>query len=215
VSFKKTTDDNETTQDTGRRLQALPLPNAGVHRRGPWWGVPKNDGVGPRTAPRDCARRHCKLLQATNLDQYKKAISFHIPNKISAWYVWSASGNPTKSVPVNDVVNTVRKMECRKQGRPSCTKQDMKREEYRMTMRILEAKLGNYELQGKVPTMLKVQFHIIARTDDITNLETGDLRSHNKFGAFALQTKVSWIKNVMEERSCSDQILLGAADTDF
>jgi hypothetical protein len=31
----------------------------------------------------------------------------------------------------------------------------MKREEYLMTMRILEAKLGNNELRDKVPTMLK------------------------------------------------------------
>jgi hypothetical protein len=106
-------------------------------------------------------------------------------------------------------------MECRKQGRPSCAKRDMKREEYRMTMRILEANLGNYDLQGKVPTMFKFQFHIIARTEDITNLKTGDLRSHNKSGAFALQTKVSWSKNVMEECSCPYQLLLGAADTYF
>jgi hypothetical protein len=84
-----------------------------------------------------------------------------------------------------------------------------------MIMQMLEVKLGNYELQGKVPTMLKFQFHIIARTDDITNLETGDLRLHNKFGAFALQTKLSWSKNVMEERSFPDQILLGAAVTYF
>jgi hypothetical protein len=118
-------------------------------------------------------------------------------NKISAWDVCSASGNPSKSVPVNDVVNTVRKMECRKKGRPSCARRDMKRDEYRMIIRILEAKLGNYELQGKVPTMLKFQFHIIAWTDDITNLETGDLRSHNTFGAFVLQTKVSWSKNII------------------
>jgi hypothetical protein len=75
----------------------------------------------------------------------------------------------------------------------------MKRGWYCMTMRILEAKLGNYELQGKVPTMLKFQSHIIARTDNISNLETGDLQSHNKLGAFALQTKVSWSKNFMEE----------------
>jgi hypothetical protein len=95
---------------------------------------------------------HCR---STNPDQYKKAISFYMPNKISAWDVRSASGNPTNLVPVNDVVNTVHKMECRKQGRPSCAKQDMNRDEYRMTMRILEAKLGNYELQGKVPTTLK------------------------------------------------------------
>jgi hypothetical protein len=152
---------------------------------------------------------------STNLEQYKNAISFYMPNKISAWDVRLASGTPTKSVLVNDVLSTVCKMECRKQGRPSCAKRDMKREEYRTAIRILEAKLGNYDLQGKVPMMLKFQFHIIARTDDITNLETGDLRSHNKFGAFALQTKVSWSKNVMEERSCPDQILLGAADADF
>jgi uncharacterized metal-binding protein len=122
---------------------------------------------GPNNMP-----THCR---STNLEHYKKAISFYMTNNILAWDIRSASGNPTKSLPVNDVVNTVRKMECRKQGRPSCAKRDMKREEYRMTMRILEAKLENYELQGKVPTMLKFQFHIIARTNDITNLETGDL----------------------------------------
>jgi hypothetical protein len=142
---------------------------------------------GPHDMPTQC--------RSTNLEQYKKAISFYMPNKILAWDVWSASGNPTKSVPVNDVVNTVRKMECRKQGRPSCAKRDMRREEYHMTMRILKAKLGNYEMQGKVPTRMKFQFYIIARTDDITNLETGDLRSNNKFSAFALQTKVSWSKS--------------------
>jgi hypothetical protein len=46
-------------------------------------------------------------------------------------------------------------------------------------------------------------------------LETNDLRSHDKFSDFALQTKVSWSKNVMEERECPDQILIGADDTDF
>jgi hypothetical protein len=83
---------------------------------------------------------HCRI---TNLEQYKKAISFYMPNKISAWDVRWASGNPTKSVPVNNLVNTVCKRECRKQGRPSCAKRYMKREEYRMTIWILEAKLGN------------------------------------------------------------------------
>jgi hypothetical protein len=63
---------------------------------------------GPKDIP-----MHCR---STNLEQYKKTISFYMPNKISAWDVRSASGNPTKSVPVSDVVNTVRKTECRKQG---------------------------------------------------------------------------------------------------
>jgi hypothetical protein len=138
-----------------------------------------------------------------------------MPNKILTWDVRSGSGNPTKSVPVNDIVNTVRKMECRKQGHPSCAKCDMKRYESHKTMRILEYKTGNYDMQGKVPMILKLQFHIIARTDDITNLETGDLRSHDKFSVLVLQTKVFWSTNVMEERSCPDQTLSGAADTDF
>jgi hypothetical protein len=120
---------------------------------------------------------HCR---STSLEQYKKAISFYMPSTLLAWDVRLASGNPTRSVPVNDVVNTVHKMECRKHGRPSCAKRDMKREEYHMTMRILEAKLGNHELKGKVPAMLEFQFHIIVRTDNITNPETGNLQSHNK-----------------------------------
>jgi hypothetical protein len=153
--------------------------------------------------------------RSSNLEQNKKAISFYMPNKNYPWNVHSGSGNPFKSVPVNDVVNTVHKMECRKQGRPPCAKWDMKREEYCKTMRIIGCKSGNFEMQGKAPMMLKFQFHIISRNDDITNIETGDLRSHDKFGAFALQTKVSWSKNVMEERSCLDHVLSGAADTDF
>jgi hypothetical protein len=52
---------------------------------------------------------HCR---STSFEQYKKAIFFYMPNKILAWCVLSGSGNPTKSVPVNDVLNTVRKMEC-------------------------------------------------------------------------------------------------------
>jgi hypothetical protein len=63
--------------------------------------------------------------------------------------------------------------------------------------------------------MLKFEFHIIARTDDMTNLDTNDLRSHDMFGEFPLQTKVSWSKNAMEERACPDQLLSGATNTDF
>jgi hypothetical protein len=91
----------------------------------------------------------------------------------------------------------------------------MKHAEYCKTMRILDAKYWNFEWQSNTLTMLKFQFHIIARTDDITNLKTNDLRSHGTFGEFALQTKVSWSKNVMEECACPDQLLIGAANTNF
>jgi hypothetical protein len=155
---------------------------------------------------------HCR---SSKLQQAKKAISWNMPNKHMPWDVRSNSGNPTRSIPVNDVIKLVMKAEVRKQGRPSCAKRDMKRNEYHKTMRILEAETGDYDKQSKYPTMLKFQFHIIGRTDDITNLETNDLRSHDKFGSFALQTKASWSENVMEEHDCPDQMLLGADDVDF
>jgi hypothetical protein len=91
----------------------------------------------------------------------------------------------------------------------------MNREEYHKTMRILEFKERFFEIQGKVPAVLKFQGHIISRIEDITNIETGDLCSHDKVGMFSLQTKVSWSKHVMEERSCPYQISIGASDTYF
>jgi hypothetical protein len=155
------------------------------------------------------------FFRSSNLEQAKKSILFFIPNKHISWDVRSSSGNPSKSVSVNDTVTIVRKLEFRKQGRPSCTKRDMKRAEYHKTMRILEAKRGNFEWQSNTPTMLKFQFHIIAQTDNITNLETIDLRSHNMFGKFALQNKVSWSMDVTKERACPYQLLSVAADTDL
>jgi hypothetical protein len=80
------------------------------------------------------------FCRSSNLEQAKKSISFFMPNTHILWDVRSSSGNPSKSMPVNDTVATVQKLECRKQGRPSCAKRDMKRAEYRKTMRILEAK---------------------------------------------------------------------------
>jgi hypothetical protein len=59
------------------------------------------------------------------------------------------------------------------------------------------------------------QYHIIVRIEDIMNLKMGDLRSYDKFDAFALQTKLSWNKNTMEKHSCPDQMLIGASGTYF
>jgi hypothetical protein len=69
--------------------------------------------------------------------------------------------------------------------------------------------------QDKLPEITPDEIARWFLTDDITNLETNDLPSHDTFGEFALQTKVSWSKNVMEERACPDQLLIGAAGTDF
>jgi hypothetical protein len=163
---------------------------------------------GPTDFPTEC--------RSSNLNQAKKAISYFMPHRDSPWNVQAKFGNPTRSKVVNDVIRDVKKHEVRKEGKESQARRDMKRPEYRKTLRLIESRdaLGPCD-KIRFSTMLKFQFHIIGRSDDICNLETRDLRSHDKFGDFALSTKVSWSKNVLEERDCPEQILLGSNDTDF
>jgi hypothetical protein len=58
------------------------------------------------------------------------------------------------------------------------------------------------------------QYHLIGRIDDVCNFKTDDPRGHGDYD-FCLKTKVRWSKNVMEERQCPPQILLGAIDPMF
>jgi hypothetical protein len=140
-----------------------------------------------------------------------------MPHRDSPWNVQAKFGNPTRSKVVNDVIRDVKMHEVRKEGKESQARRDMKHPEYRKTLRLIESRdaLGQCD-KIRFSTMLKFQFHIIGRSDDICNLlETKDLISHDKFGDFALSTKVSWSKNVMEECDCPGQIRLGLNDTDF
>ena len=52
----------------------------------------------------------------------KKAVSYFMPNKHMHWNVETEAGNPTKSVAVNELIKQVKKLEVRKQGKPSNAK---------------------------------------------------------------------------------------------
>ena len=130
------------------------------------------------------------------------------------WNTQAKTGNPTMSKAVNRLIQSIKKHEVRKQGKLSNAKRNMKRAEFKKTLELLTNEV-NFVYKTKIPTMLKLQFHLIGRTDDICNMETRDLREHEEFPTFALQTKVAWSKNVNEERDCPDQIILGANDHDF
>jgi hypothetical protein len=144
----------------------------------------------------------------------KKALSYFWPDNTTPWNTAAQSGNPTMSKDVNKLIDSIKKLEVQKQGKKSNAKRDMKRAEFKKTLRLLEASHG-FANQFKTTLMLKLQFHLIARMDDICNLESSNLRKHEKFGAFALQTQVSWSKKVNEERNCPSHIILGANDPGF
>jgi len=157
---------------------------------------------------------HPTLRRASGLAFVKKALSYFWADNTTPWNTAAQSGNPTMSKEINNLIKEVKKLEVRKQGKKSNAKRDMKRAEFKKTLRLLEAARG-FANQYKTTAMLKLQFHLIARMDDICNLESADLREHEQFGAFALQTSVAWSKNVNEERDCPPQIILGANDPDF
>ena len=154
------------------------------------------------------------LRSSSGISFCKKAISYFMADGSAQWNTQAQTGNPTMSRAVNRLIQEIKKLEVRKQGKKSNAKRDMKRPEFKKTLELLSNE-NNFVYQTKIPAMLKLQFHLIGRTDDICNLETKDLREHEKFPAFALHTKVAWSKNVNEERDCPDQIILGANDPDF
>lgn len=164
---------------------------------------------------------HPIYMRSDSLENYKKALSFFMPNKGSPWILQpggDGAGNPTRSTDANGVVDQIKLCEVRKQGQKSRTKRDMKRAEYRKTLELLRSPCpgtNNFDLASRLTAMMKLQFHIIGQTDDICHVETADLSSHARFPKIALQMKVSWSKNVRDERQCPDQLILGAEDPDF
>ena len=75
--------------------------------------------------------------RSTGLGFAKKTLSWFMPNKGTPWNVESQTGNPTKSVAVNELIKAVKKSEVRKQGKKANTKRDLKRPEFRKTLQLL------------------------------------------------------------------------------
>jgi hypothetical protein len=85
-----------------------------------------------------------------------------VPNQ-QYWVVQFNAGNPTKSLIINAVMIEGKRAEVRN------AKRDLKRAEFIKTIRLLEA-YGQHDYAAKFPTMMKTQFQIIGRTDNITTL---------------------------------------------
>jgi hypothetical protein len=153
------------------------------------------------------------FARSTTLHFHKKAISYFIPNKHMAYNVETLTGNPTRAPEVNDLIKAVKKHEVRAEGVPSQARREFTIEEFREIIRIAE-KDDSFEVKVRLPTVCKLQFHLIARVDDTAHLLCNELKIHPQFD-FALLVRLRWTKNCLEERDAPDQFLLGAMDSDF
>ena len=133
-----------------------------------------------------------KLGRSSSLYFYKKAISYFMPNKLLGWNVQTMSGNPTKSVIVNEVINKVKKMEVRRQGKSSQARRALTIEEFKFMISIMR-KSNDPMKKIAVPALCAFQFHLIARIDDTCQFMLNELRGHDLF-PFALRGRMRWSK---------------------
>jgi hypothetical protein len=156
------------------------------------------------------------LCRSSTIEMCKKAVSYFMPHKTAAWNTETQFGNPTKSKEVNDLVKYMKKNEVRNKGQQSKAKRPLTQQEYRKALAILFSKT-TFPLRYRLPAMMKLQYNLITRSDELGHFKTEHLNYHSdpRFRSFALEMKVFWSKNVLEERDCPNQILLGSMDPSY
>ena len=112
------------------------------------------------------------------------------------------------------MIKQVKKFEVCGEGAPSNAKRPLKQAEFRKTLSLFRQDGNDWNHKFRYPMMALWQYHLIGRVDDVCNFKMNDPRGHGDFD-FCLKTQVRWSKNVMEERQCPPQILLGAMDPLF
>jgi hypothetical protein len=142
---------------------------------------------------------------------WKKAISYFMPQKNEAWNNRAQSGNPTRSVLVNEFVRSIKKKEVRKQGAPSQARRALLAAEYESIIRILRSSNDNVH-RYLCPAFHIIQFNMIARVDDTAHIRLESIVSHHDH-AYCLLARMNWSKNVNEERDAPWQIMFGAMNS--
>ena len=150
--------------------------------------------------------------RSSSMEHSKKCVSFFMPHD-SPWV--NGAGNPTKSSIITDLIKYVKKLEVRGEGAESKAKRALSQVEFRGELRILPNHKDDLKHKVTYRTFGLLQYHTIGRVDDTAHFEMKDPRSHDKFSDAALRIKVTWSKNVNDERECPDQILFGSGDDEY
>ena len=70
------------------------------------------------------------VCRSSTIEVAKKAISYYMPNRLMPWNSQTRSGNPTRSIEVNDLIKLIKKKEVRKEGRKSAARRAMNIDEF-------------------------------------------------------------------------------------
>ena len=160
------------------------------------------------------ADMHPTMARSQSIKFWKKCLSKFMPNKHIPWNVQSNTGNPTRSIQVNDMIKDVTLAETRQQGALSHARRSTTAAEFRSLQTFLKNQDGAVPKHGYIGHN-NFQYHMIGRIDDCTQALTENLQTHDTHPDTALKTKLPWSKNVREERDAPWQVLLGSMDALF
>ena len=163
--------------------------------------------------PPDANPTHAR---SSSLKNWKKQLSYFMPNKHHPWNEILESGNPTRSQDILMLIKYVKKKEVRKQGVLSSARRPFEEQEFRNLLKLARNDHGtNIISRQGIPALLTFQFAMIGRIDDSTQWQKVHFKAHNQFPEIAARARLNWSKNVQEERDAPWQILLGSMDPDF
>ena len=154
--------------------------------------------------------------RANSLKHWKKAISYYMPNRNVPWDELNGRGNPTRSAGLNDMIRRVIRFEARGQGVPSQARRPLKQAEFRSVLAECQKHEDSDPIaRYGIPALLTFQFHMIGRVDDCCKWRKENIDSHDLHPEKCAKARLSWSKNVTDERDAPWQHLFGCMDAIF
>ena len=141
----------------------------------------------------------------------KKAISSFMPRSDVQWDNIRKEGNPTRSSDVNKLIYLVKRLEVRHEGSESNARRPIEYQEFLELLTLNGNETGGKSVTLMVGSVLTLQWHLIARIDDMMKLKFENI-SINVQHPHTLLCQMRWSKNISDERDAPEQIIVGSMD---
>lgn len=149
--------------------------------------------------------------RSSTLEFDKKAISSFMPRLKAVWDPISKHGNPTRSDEVNKLIKKVKKHEVRREGVKPSARRPIEFNEFTSMLALVRSNQERGAAKYLIGSVLTLQWHLIARIDDLMKLKFADFASNVEFPS-TLICQMRWSKNITEERDAPEQIVFGSMD---
>ncbi|EEY68656.1 uncharacterized protein PITG_18596 [Phytophthora infestans T30-4] len=149
--------------------------------------------------------------RSSTLEFAKKAISSFMTRINTTWDPVNKRGNPTRSDAVNKLIKKVKKFEVRREGAESKARRAVEFAEFLNLLLLVRARWKSDDSSYLVSSVLKLQWHICARIDDMMKLQFANLSPNTQYPS-TLLLQMRWSKNIHEERDAPEQIIIDSLD---